>query len=95
MGHDDYEPCEAVRNVIEKYDDESIAREYELSKFNQRGVFTASEGREELAIAKRYKENADFLSLHYPKTAAIYYNLCNTYKHESDQERRDAEYVQF
>ncbi len=95
MGHDDHEPCESVRIAIEKYYDESLAREYESSKFNQRGVYYASEGREEHAIAERYKENADFLSLQYPRTAEIYYNLYRTYKREAEQERREAEYVQF
>lgn len=95
MGHDDYEPCESVRTAIEKYYDESLAREYELSKFNQRGMFCASAGREEYVIAERYKENAEFLSLQYPRTAEIYYNLYTRYRREAEQERREAEYVQF
>ena len=95
MGHDNYEPCESVRKAIERYCDESLAREYVSSKFNQRGVFYASEGREEYAIAERYRENADFLSLQYPRTAEIYYRLYKTYKREAEQERREAEYVQF
>ena len=95
VGQDGYEPCESIRKAIEQYYDERLAREYEVSKFNQRGVFCASEGRQEYAIAERYKQNADFLSLQYPRTAEIYYNLYRTYKREAEQERREAEYVQF
>lgn len=60
-----------------------------------RGVFYASSGKEERIIANKYKKNADFLSLNYNKTAKIYYNLYKTYMRESEEERTEAENVQF
>lgn len=91
IGKDGHMPCEAVRNMIEEYGDERLLSEYQTEVFNQRGIFSPSAGREERTIAERYKENADYLSVKFPKTAKIYYRLYNRYIYEADQERKGAE----
>lgn len=94
-GNDDYYPCEAIREAIEKYYDESLIREYETTLINERGGHWVSAGREEKKIADQYKKTADYLRIDYPKTAKIFYNLYDYYIRESDNERSMAENERF
>ena len=71
-GEDGYYPCEAVRNVLEDYADDALISGYVAEKYNSRGIYSPSDGRAEKSLAARYKENADYLSTIYPKTAKIY-----------------------
>lgn len=90
-GIDGHKPCEAVRNMIEEYGDEKLRERYAMEVYNSRGVYSSSAGKEELIMAEKYKENADYLAPYYPKTAEIYYELSGTYKRLSQKERKDAE----
>ena len=90
-GKDGYEPCEAVRCVIERDADDSFIREYRTAIFNKRGGFTPDAGKSERRIAEKYRDNADFLSMKYPKTAEIYYGLAKEYEIYSKEERVEAE----
>lgn len=90
-GKDGYYPCEAVRNVLEDYADDALISGYVTEKYNSRGIYSPSDGRTEKSLAARYKENADYLSTIYPKTAKIYYRLCDRYKYEAKCERERAE----
>lgn len=90
-GKDGYYPCEAVRNVLEDYADDALISGYVTEKYNSRGIYSPSDGRTEKSLAARYKENADYLSTIYPKTAKIYYRLCDRYKYEAKWERERAE----
>lgn len=90
-GADGYYPCEAVRDVIEEYADETLTDRYVACVHCDRGIFSPSEGKEEKNIARRYKENADYLSTLYPKTAAIYYELYDIYRNQAKHERERAE----
>lgn len=92
-GEDGHSPCEAVRNIIEDYADESLINQYHTSIYNKRGVFTPSAGKSEKQIANRYKENADYLRQRWPQTATIYDRLSRTYAWEAENERKDAENV--
>lgn len=91
IGTDGHEPCEAVRKMIEKYGDEKMNGAYRVAVYNRRGVFSPSAGKEELRMAKEFKENAQYLEPYYPKTAKIFYGLYETYKKDSERERKDAE----
>lgn len=92
VGRDGHMPCEAVRSMIEKYSDDSLQREYSITIFNSRGVFTSSGGKGELQMAEKYKSNADyFTSLGCSRTAEIYYELARRYFVEAKHEREDAE----
>ena len=59
--------------------------------FNKRGIFSPSAGRAEKDIAEDYKDNADFLSIKYPKTADVFFKMSQRYVYDSDLERRRAE----
>lgn len=91
VGRDNHRPCEAVREMIEIYADDSLISEYQVSVFNARGMHSPSAGKEELRIAEKFKENAEYLSVKYPRTAEIYYGLYRSYKEDSDSERERAE----
>ena len=90
-GKDGYEPCEAVRNVIEDTANEEMLRSYKWKIYNMRGVYNASAGTGEQRLARKYQENADYLSTRFPKTASIYYELSRTYQAEAKEEREEAE----
>ena len=88
---DGHYPCEAVCQIIEEYGDESLLSEYRCELFNKRGIFSPSAGRAEKDIAEGYKDNADFLSIKYPKTADVFFKMSQRYVYDSDLERRRAE----
>lgn len=88
---DGHYPCEAVCQIIEEYGDESLLSEYRCELFNKRGIFSPSAGRAEKDIAEDYKDNADFLSIKYPKTADVFFKMSQRYVYDSDLERRRAE----
>ena len=90
-GADGYYPCEAVRDAIEEYAVKILTERYVACVHYDRGIFSPSEGIEEKNIARRYKENADYLSTFYPKTAAIYYELYDIYRNQAKHERERAE----
>lgn len=91
VGIDGHSPCEAVRRVIEDTADDDMLKEYAISVFNNRGVFTVTGGRSEQALADKYKKEADYLSVKYPKTASVFYQLSESYAEDAKRERRRAE----
>ena len=91
VGEDGYYPCEAVRDMLEEYADETMIDEYVNAIYYGRGIYTPTEGREEKNMAGRYKENADYLSTRYPKAAEIYYKLYDVYCDEAKWQRERAE----
>lgn len=91
IGSDGHKPCEAVRSMIEKYGDKHLIKEYQISVYNQRGIYSPSAGKAESQISENFKANAKYLELKYPMTAKIYYGLSDTFKRESERERRNAE----
>lgn len=91
VGKDGHCPCEAVRNVIEQYADDDMKSEYRVGLYNKRGVFSPSAGRDERVLAQGYKDNADYLSLKYPVTASVFYELYRIYMADAESERGRAE----
>ena len=90
-GADDYHPCEAVREIIEEYDSDSLRSSYIVAEENKRGVHTVDAGKSELILHQRYLNNAEGLQAEYPKTAEIYFTLSEDYKREAEYERKRAE----
>ena len=90
-GLDGHEPCEAVRNMIEKYGDDRMYHSYQIEVYNRRGVYCCSAGKEELKMADEFEKNAQYLEPNYPKTAKIFYGLSKTYESEAKRERVEAE----
>ena len=91
VGNDNYFPCEAVREIIEKYADDSMISAYKAALFNQRGIFTPSAGYEEREIAEKYKNTANYFKLRYPKTSEIFFDMYRKYIAEAEAERNRAE----
>ena len=90
-GLDGHEPCESVRNMIEKYGDDRMYHSYQIEVYNRRGVYCCSAGKEELKMADEFEKNAQYLEPNYPKTAKIFYGLSKTYESEAKRERVEAE----
>lgn len=80
-----------ICQIIEEYGDESLLSEYRCELFNKREIFSPSAGRAEKDIAEGYKDNAEFLSIKYPKTADVFFKMSQSYVYDSDLERRRAE----
>lgn len=91
VGGDGYNPCEAVRNVIETYGDDDMIAEYATVIYNHRGVVTVTGGKDEQVLARKYKSEANYLRLNYPKTASVFAQLSATYADEAKRERQRAE----
>ena len=64
---------------------------YPCEAVNKREIFSPSAGRAEKDIAEGYKDNAEFLSIKYPKTADVFFKMSQSYVYDSDLERRRAE----
>ena len=92
VGADGHSPCEAVREIIEKYGDDAMMRSYRTAIVEKRGIHTVTGGEAELKIAQAYEENADTLRIKYPRTAAIYDGLYEAYMAEYGEERERAEH---
>ena len=54
--------CEAVRGIIEDNPRDYLKREYAITEFNKRGVFTFLAGQSEMALSENYKMNAQKMS---------------------------------
>lgn len=88
IGKDGIWPAECVRDFLETHHSCRICEAICIGIYNQRGVFTATGGEEELKIAQKYTAYAEQLELFYPHTATIVHKIAEQYYHESQQERQ-------
>ena len=86
-GTDGIWPAECVRTVFENPHSETLDSSFITERKNQRGVYTATAGKEEEKIAEHYKEQADKLQLLYPQTASLLLKIGNFYKDQAEHER--------
>lgn len=85
-------PCEPVRHLLEEVQNDRIDRGLEVRVFNNRGAtFRSLEegGQQEWKLAEGYRARAEQFVSHWPRTAAIFRRLVETY--EADARREDAE----
>lgn len=85
-------PCEPVRDLLEELQNDRIDRGLEIRVSNNRGVTARSldeGGLQEWDLAKDYRERAQHLVTRWPRMAAIYRRLAESY--ESHARREDAE----
>ena len=88
-GADDIWPCEVVRNVAENFASEKMGEGIHCGLFNSRGVFGRSlteGGRQERALAARYKTWAEALAFTHPFVSRVLMSLVNDYKLIAEQE---------
>lgn len=84
-------PCEAVRDLLEELQNDRIDRGLEIRVFNNRGVTSRSldeGGQKEWKLAEDYRARAEQFVTRWPRTAAIFRRLAETYK--ADARREDA-----
>lgn len=85
-------PCEAVRDLLEELQNDRIDRGLEIRVFNNRGVTSRSleeGGQQEWKLAEGYRARSEQFVTRWPRTAAIFRRLAETY--EADARREDAE----
>ncbi|MFZ1489494.1 MAG: hypothetical protein WAS51_06105 [Ilumatobacteraceae bacterium] len=84
-------PCEPVRDLLEELQNDRIDRGLEIRLFNNRGVTTRSldeGGRQEWDLAEDYRSRSQQLVARWPRTAAVYRRLSESY--EADARTEDA-----
>lgn len=85
-------PCKSVRDLLEELQNDRIDRGLEIRVFNNRGVTSRSleeGGQQEWKLAEGYRSRAEQFVTRWPRTAAIFRRLAETY--EADARREDAE----
>jgi hypothetical protein len=85
-------PCEPVRDLLEELRNDRIDRGLEIRVFTNRGVTSRSldaGGQQEWKLAEGYRARAEEFVASWPRTAATFRRLAETY--EADARREDAE----
>ena len=86
-------PAEAVRDLLQRMDSDDIDQGLLVALSNQRGVTSRAVtegGEQERVLAERYRADSRRFQ-EWPRTAAIFTNLAQSYEHEAGVHDRDAE----
>lgn len=89
-GNDGIWPHEAVRDVIELYENREMERGIEISQYNHRGVTQRAideGGKQEQELADKYKQDAEEIQYTWPRTAEMLRRIAKDY--ELDGRRED------
>lgn len=89
-GNDGIWPHEAVRDVIERYENQEMESEIENGLYNQRGVVSKARdegGKQEQELADKYKQDAEKIRNTWPRTAEMLRRIAKDY--ELDGRRED------
>ncbi len=87
-------PHIAVRNLIEKLNNQTINEHIRVEIFNSRGVVSrglGDGGRQERELAEKYRNIYDALKVRWPRTASILRELAEGYESEAKREDIDSE----
>ena len=84
-------PHEAVRDMIERYNNHELDNSYFFTTLNKRGMHVVTSGEAEHKMASDYRYIASKLRVRWPKTAEIYDRLADEYESQSIFERQEAE----
>lgn len=82
-GADGIWPAEAIRDLLEDLESESLERGLEIGKFNSRGVTSRGVfdgGKQERALATQYEEWARKVMVRWPKTGRLLREMAESYK---------------
>ncbi|CEP80562.1 serine protease [Paraclostridium sordellii] len=82
-GEDGIWPHECVREFLDNNFSERISKEFIIGKRNQRSVYTATAGREELKLAHEYLNYAEQMMFEYPITGSILNAIGESYMSQS------------
>lgn len=87
-------PPESVCKIIEGIESEELHRGFNIGITNKRGVFTKSldeGGKQEIALANKFRGYADNLNTRFPKTASILYHVAEDYENQAKREDNEVE----
>lgn len=87
-------PHVAVRNLIERLNNELIDRHIQIGIYNSRGVVSRGlndGGRQERELAEKYKKMNDAVKTKWPRTGAILRSLADSYEREAKREDIDSD----
>lgn len=87
-------PPESVCKIIEGIESEELHRGFNIGITNKRGVFTKSldeGGKQEIALANKFRGHADKLNTRFPKTASILYHVAEDYENQAKREDDEVE----
>ena len=87
-------PHVAVRNLIERLNNELIDKHIEMSIYNSRGVFSRDlndGGRQERELSAKYKQMSDAVKAKWPRTAAMLRAIAESYKQDAKREDIDSD----
>jgi hypothetical protein len=92
VGKDDVWPCEAVRQVMEDIQSESMLQGAHTAVYNSRGVHWRGEGgNQERELAEKYRKWGQALQFSHPYVSAkLLMVLARTYEQEADREDTEA-----
>lgn len=84
IGEDGVWPCKPVRNVLEYFKSEQIAKGFSMGVYNSRGVvMRGAGGNQERELEKKYRKWADFLQYDIPFVAKILNSIADDYRNEA------------
>lgn len=86
-GSDGVWPAECVREIFEKCHFEKMENSFMTERVIQRGVYTQTAGKDEEAIAERYRQDAEKIQVSYPFTADILFKISARYLDEARHNR--------
>jgi len=87
-------PHIAVRNVIERLNNETIDRHIQNEIYNSRGVTSRGlndGGKQERELAERYKKMSDALKVKWPRTSAMLRGIAKSYEDQAKYEDVDSD----
>lgn len=92
IGTDGAWPHEIVRDFIEKYYTGNIEKGFCIGRYNQRGAYTRTGGKEERKLAQDYYSYADRFRIRWPKCAAIMRSIGDDYIYQAKREEEEEQF---
>jgi hypothetical protein len=87
-------PHVAVRNLIERLDNKIVDKHVQNQIYNNRGVVSRGPndgGKQERGLAGKYKKMSEAMRVKWPRTAAIFQSLAESYEGEARREDVDSD----
>lgn len=87
-------PHVAVRNLIERLNNELIDRHIEMGIYNSRGVVSRGlndGGRQEQELAEKYKKMNDVVKTKWPRTGVMLRSIADSYERDAKREDIDSD----
>lgn len=87
-------PHVAVRNLIERLNNETIDRHIQNEIYNSRGVVSRGlddGGKQERELAENYRKMSDTIKVKWPRTAAMLRGIAESYEYQAKREDVDAD----